>query len=77
MEVGLMSDLTVKSYWRTGREARRNQQGSMERTGGECKDLPGVSEERRKRGFGKGVGLGNFVLNKGCWLCPERGHAFG
>ena len=77
MEVGLMSDLTVKSYWRTGREARRNPQGSMERTGGECKDLPGVSEERRKRGFGKGVGLGNFVLNKGYWLCPERGHAFG
>ena len=51
-----MSDLTVKSYWRTGREARRNPQGSMERTGGECKDLPGVSEERRKRGFGQGGG---------------------
>ena len=56
MEVGLMSDLTVKSYWRTGREARRNPQGSMERTSGECKDLPGVSEERRKRGFGQGGG---------------------
>ena len=73
MEVGLTLDLTVKSYWTTGGEARRNPQ----RTGGECKDLPGVSGQRGKRGFGKGVGLGNPALTKGCWLCPERGRALG